>query len=320
MTAGLNRIEKLGVLVDTCTSKRRLGRVIDGPASLSRPGIAWIDVGPAVIRYRAQGAGAHTIVFAADPPIVIEHYDELFRLLGSDFRVIVLEMPGFGFSIARAELQFGFSETNDLIARALREVVGGPCLLVFPCVSAYCAIDIAGRYPDLVGGLVVIQAPSWPEQLKWKYARDSSGVLMKPVIGQLVLRILRRKIPAMWFSAAVGHRERLSELVDTANVALANGACFCLASVFQRYLSDDIPPLNPVRCPSLVVWGEADRSHRRTDKFSTLSLLPDATLVCFSEAGHFPELEEPMRFAELVKDWNLQHLSSCPGAAIARNT
>jgi pimeloyl-ACP methyl ester carboxylesterase len=262
-----------------------------------------------VLRYRAQGAGAHTIVFAADPPIVIEHYDELFRLLGNEFRVIVLEMPGFGFSMARAELGFGFSETNDLIARALRELVGGPCLLAFPCVSAYCAIDIAGRHPDLVRGLVVIQAPSWPEQLKWKHARDSSGVLMKPVIGQLVLRILRRKIPKMWFSAAVGHRERLSDLVDTANCALANGACFCLASVFQRYLSDDVPLLHPVRCPSLIVWGEADRSHRRTDKHSTLGLLPDAELVCFGEAGHFPELEEPRRFAELVKDWHLRHFA-----------
>jgi pimeloyl-ACP methyl ester carboxylesterase len=309
MTTGLKRIHKLGVLVDTCTSRRRVDSAIKGAASSSRPGIGWIDVCSAVIRYRVQGAGPHTIVFAADPPIVIEHYDELYRLLGNEFRVIVLEMPGFGFSIPRAELQFGFTETNDLIARALRELVGGPCLLAFPCVSAYCAIDIAARHPDLVRGLVVIQAPSWPEQLRWRHARDSSGVLMKPVIGQLMLRILRRRIPAMWFSAAVGHRERLQNLVETADVALANGACFCLASVFQRYMSDEVPPLGPVRCPSLIVWGEADRSHRRTDKQSTLRLLPDAELVRFSEAGHFPELEEPTRFAGLVRDWHLRQFA-----------
>jgi pimeloyl-ACP methyl ester carboxylesterase len=303
MPTSSQRLHNLGVLLDTRTSERRIGKVRKGPASSSRPGMAWLDVGPAVIRYRVQGDGPDTIVFAADPPIVIEHYDELVRLLENDFRVIVLEMPGFGFSMARRGLQFDFSATNDLVAGALKQVAGGPCLLAFPCVAAYCAIDIAGRYPELVSGLVVLQAPSWPEQIRWKHGRDSSGVLAKPVIGQLLLRIVKRRVAPKWLSAAVGHRDRLPALVDTADAAFADGACFCLASVFQAYLTDEAPPLAPVHCPSLVIWGEADRSHRRTDKRSTLALLPAAELVSFSNAGHFPELEEPLRFAELVRNW-----------------
>lgn len=272
--------------------------------ALKKRGIGWIDTGPAVIRYRMYGHGNSTIVFAADPPVVIEHYDALVALLEEDFQIVILEMPGFGFSVPKAGLDFTFHATNDVVAAALKQIVKRPCLLAFPCVSAYCAIDIADRFPELVSGLVIIQAPSWEEQVKWKRARDRFGLLGTPVLGQLALKMMRRQIPFRWFSAAAGHKECLPALIDIADAALARGACFCLASVFQRYLTDESPKLKPFRGPGLIVWGEADRTHRSTDKQSSLSLMPGATTVSFGQAGHFPELEEPVRFARLVKEWH----------------
>ena len=175
--------------------------------------------------------------------------------------------------------------------------------LRFPCVSAYCAVDIAARFPDLVAGIVAMQAPSWSDEVTWKHRLDLGGILSKPVIGQLALRALRRKVPRTWFGAAVGRRELLAEFVETADVAMTEGACFCLASVFQRYLTDEAPVPGPVRQPAMVIWGEADRSHRKTDKASTLTLLPGAREERFEKAGHFPELEEPERFAAVVREW-----------------
>jgi hypothetical protein len=54
------------------------------------------------------------------------------------------------------------------------------------------------------------------------------------VIGQVALQALKRKQAPQWFDAAVGNREKLSEFVETTDVAFAHGACFCLASAFQR--------------------------------------------------------------------------------------
>lgn len=90
-----------------------------------------------MIRYRIHGKGTSTIVFAADPPIVIEYYDRLAEQLEKDFRVVNLEMPGSGYCLPKADLDFEFRTTNDLEASALRQIVTGPCMLAFPCVSAY---------------------------------------------------------------------------------------------------------------------------------------------------------------------------------------
>jgi len=123
------------------------------------------------------------------------------------------------------------------------------------------------------------------------------------VIGQLALQALKRKQAPQWFDAAVGNREKLSEFVETTDVAFSHGACFCLASAFQRYLTDTEQPLSIVNQPSLVIWGEADRTHRKTDKSSTRLYCPHAKEVRFACAGHFPELEEPGRFAREIREW-----------------
>jgi pimeloyl-ACP methyl ester carboxylesterase len=277
--------------------------IAQSPAFNSRPGIACLRLPEAVIRYRMAGNAPKTLVLAPDPPIIIEQYDELIGLLESNFRVIVFELPGFGFSFPRFALRFNFREANDLVAEFLHRLALGPYLLAFSCLSAFGAIDIAARFPALVSGVVVIQAPSWTEAVKLKHGRDKRGILSKPVIGQLALQALKRKRAPEWFDTAVGKREKLVEFVATTDAAFAQGTCFCLASAFQRYLTDKEQRLPAVKQPLLVIWGEADRTHRHTDKSSTKLYCPNATEVHFGGVGHFPELEEPEMFAKAIKEW-----------------
>jgi pimeloyl-ACP methyl ester carboxylesterase len=289
--------------IDTVVPNFRSRSIAQSSEFNSRPGVANFQLPNTLIRYRMVGDGSQTLVLAADPPVVIEQYDELIQCLKDDFRVIVFEIPGFGFSLPRSGFRFDFTKVNDLVAEFLRRLALGPYLLAFPCVSAYGAIDIAARFPSLVSGVVLVQAPSWSEEVKWKHGRDRQGILSKPVIGQLALQALKRKQAPQWFDAAVGNREKLSEFVETTDVAFSHGACFCLASAFQRYLTDTEQPLSIVNQPSLVVWGEADRTHRKTDKSSTRLYCPHAKEVRFACAGHFPELEEPGRFAREIREW-----------------
>lgn len=79
------------------------------------------------------------------------------------------------------------------------------------------------------------------------------------------------------------------------------GACFSLASCFQFYLKEQQPDLDPVKQPSLIIWGECDGSHEKTNKSLTRQLTLDFEEVYIQKAGHSPEVEIPEIFAELVK-------------------
>ena len=289
--------------IDTAWTDAQSRSVGESPAFKSRPGMSCADLTEAVIRYRIAGDGPQTLVLAVDAPAVIEHYDVLIKWLEKDFRVVVFETPGCGFSFPRSQFRFDFLEVNDLVAELLRRLALGPYFLAFPCVSAYGAIDLAARFPSLVAGVVIVQAPSWSEQVKWKHGRDRQNILSRPVFGQLALQLLKRKRAPLWLDVAIGRREMVAEFVETTDAAFSQGACFCLASAFQRYLTDAEPPLTPVAQPTLIIWGESDRSHRNTDKSSTRQYCSAAVEVRFEHAGHFPELEEPQLFAQTVRDW-----------------
>ena len=44
----------------------------------------------------------------------------------------------------------------------------------------------------------------------------------------------------------------------------------------------------------------ADRSHKKSRAASVTDFVPQARLVRWDDCGHFPELEQPRRWSELV--------------------
>ena len=71
-----------------------------------------------------------------------------------------------------------------------------------------------------------------------------------------------------------------------------------MASLTQAYFSAPAPVFVPISQPALVIWGAQDRTHRTTDKRSVLQYFCDAESVTFDDAGHLPEVEQPVLFVE----------------------
>ena len=290
-----------GTWLDTLVTPWRRARVHRGPGSRTRTDLHFMHLPRASIRYRLAGTGTRTIVFCADPPVTLELYDALIAELSADFRVVVFELPAFGLSLPRLGLDFGLEAMAGVIREFLQQLALGPYVLAFPCVPAYSALWLAGHHPELVSGLVLMQAPDWQQELHWKHGRDPKNILGLPYLGQILLRLLRRRRAGMWYRLALGRRELLEHFTQTTQCAFDHGAGFSLASAFQRHLSGAEPAFGSINQPALVVWGEADRSHRETERESILRYLPQARMVRFAEGGHFPELEAPERFAAEVR-------------------
>lgn len=270
-------------------------------ASTRQPGYGVFDAGDALIRYRSHGTGP-AIVFATDPPVVLEQYDELVRELSRDHTVIVVETPGFGFSAARPGFAFSLRGAAASTLALLTALGRAPYVLAFPCATAFIAVLLSSRHPELVSGLVLAQAPSFPEALRWKARRDPRGILSTPFVGQLAMHAAKKRRTPAWFDVAVASRARRDAFVATSLRALHEGAAFSLASAFQRFLvADTALPVTNV--PTLALWGLGDRSHASTDRASSARLSSDCRIVELEGVGHFPELEEPARFGALLREF-----------------
>lgn len=62
-----------------------------------------------------------------------------------------------------------------------------------------------------------------------------------------------------------------------------------------------LPMLSTLTTPTLVIGGRHDRSIPLQHQERIASALPNAEFVVFENSGHFPYLEEPQRFAEVMR-------------------
>lgn len=290
-------LQRLIQLVDTIPTHMRSGRVMRGPAARTRSDIRFVQLDRAMVRCRQLGHG-RSLVFATDPPVPLECYDALFDALAPRFRVTVFEMPGFGASLPRAGMRLSMREAISLVAQGLERFGGEPHTLIMPCVLGLIGVGVARHHEGLIRRLVLSQAADWNGTQQWLARRDPKGMLRKPIVGQLALAALRRKRIDAWYRTALADPDLVRPLVDMTLENFDQGGCFCLASGFQDCLGDHQHQLAPIAQDTLLVWGDADPSHRGTHFGDMSTLAPNSELVCIPGAGHFPELERGPAFVD----------------------
>lgn len=282
--------------IDIVTAHLRRGAVRRGAAARSRPGIRFIDLGECAVRLRDGGGDGPSLLLAADPPVPVERYDALLAQLAGRWRAAVFEVPGFGASLPRIGFRYSLSRAAALVERLLEAVPGAPHVLVMPCVTGYVALALAARRPDLVRALVLPQMPTWDDGQRWLAGRDPRRLLRRPLLGQALLHVVRRRRIAGWYATALGPRGERTAFIDDTLRHFDDGGAFPLASAFQDYLADPAPLPSTLATPLLLPWGDADPSHRGTDFTRIKTLARDACVVRFGDCGHFPELEDPATF------------------------
>lgn len=274
-----------------------------------RPGMETLELPGASLRVRRAGEGPRALVLCTDPPNVLEHYGPLLARIKQErgLSTYVFEPAGFGQSRLGRGQGHGLDDSARSVVALLERLGVRDAVLAFPCVAAYVALRVASERPDLVAGLVLLQAPAWREEERWIGRVDRRGILRTPLLGQAVGYVRAEAIVRRWYAAAAGTDARGAQLAAFALEALDHGARLPLAGAFQALFRGPSPSLAPVACPTLALWGCADRTHARSDPASVREHAPGATLERLEGVGHFPELEDPAGFTRLVASWMRRH-------------
>jgi pimeloyl-ACP methyl ester carboxylesterase len=276
--------------------------------AITRPNISFLQTPAGLIRIRDSGGQSPSILFACDGPNVLEHYDAVFELLSSSYRLICLEMPGFGFSWpSSSSFEFSLQQYAKIVAHTIVQLHAGPVTLMFPCAWSYVAFLLATQQPSLVDRLVVSQCPHWDEEQAWsRRVGMNSGMIGTPAVGQLFLALASQRVSDMWYKNALPPGKPTNDFAGPARKVLSSGGVFCLASLAQTWAQAKNLSFN-VTQPTVVMWGGSDRTHRRSNPNSVLEYLQCGKIMVFPEAGHFPELEDPESLKILLANeelWN----------------
>lgn len=290
-----------------------------GWALSTRPGLRLLDLPKARVRVRVAGSGRRTLVFACDMPNVVESFDEIIRLLGTEHRIVCFEQTGFGFSHPKPGFDFSLRDYADTMAAMLEALDLGPYVLVSPCQNVYQALLVAHERPRLVEALVLMQAVRWREMrafADWAMDRFAlAGALIPargrwiagtPWLGQWLWAgmergIARRTHPHVIHKAAE-RRARFRQIAEPLYAAHEHGACACFGSAYQRYFDPRVT-IPQAAQPALVLWADADRGHAHSDPRALLDYVPQAQWRRIEDTGHHLELENPEAVCAAISEF-----------------
>lgn len=258
------------------------------------------------VRVYDSGSEKPCVILVPDGPNVIEHYEHLISLLSPSLRVVCFDMPGFGHSVPRSSYGHSLDQGAGAVLGVLDRLGIRRATLAFSCANGFYALRAAQIAPERVSNLVLSQTPSLAAMRAW-IVRNIASPLRVPVAGQVIAWITRRKVAQGWYRIALPWTSEPRPFQDKALDAFADGACFCLAGIVQGLSRERDAALNDTTTPLVMIWGTKDRSHKYTDPKSLHACASQAEILQFEDCGHFPDVEQPARFAAILLDRARRH-------------
>jgi 3-oxoadipate enol-lactonase len=248
---------------------------------------------------RAAGLTAH--VTGTGPSIVFLHsllsdrgsLEPVVPLLSGDFRLVLLDLPGFGGS---PRAPGGLDGQADAIAKAVTEACPGEApILVGNGYGAFLALATALRHPQLSGGLFLAgcgAAFSEPGRGAFRFMAGKAEESGLEAIAQTAM--LRLFPPAMAARVPQIVAERRASFLAT-DPQVFGEACGILASLDLRQEARRLP----VRLFACV--GALDEATPPAMARELADLVPDGTFYEIADCAHVPTLQAPDTVVDLLR-------------------
>lgn len=303
----------LALLVAACAA------ALPGPVPVSsadtgskQDAASYVAVGPSAepvrLAYEERGAG--------DPLLLIHGFGastytwrEVAPLLADDYRVIAVDMKGFGKSDKPLDDKYSLHDQTALIAdfivkRNLRKLTivghsfgGGVALLL--------ALD---KRPDLKGRikrLVILDGVAYRQHIPVFFR-----LLRQPSIAQLGMVLVPPEIQTQ-AALRIAYEDNRKATAETAAAYAAplrsEGGRHAVISTVQQIVPPDIDEVaakyKTIKMPVLLLWCENDKVVPLEIGWRLGGELPNATFHMLRNCGHMPQEEEPVETARRIKDF-----------------
>ncbi len=238
-------------------------------------------------------------------------WSHLVDRIDDDHRVIVPDLFGHGESAKPTgdySLGAHAATMRDLLDRLGIERV----TLVGHSLGGGIAMEFYYLFPERVDRLVLVASGGLGREVSaiLRSATLPGAEWVLPVVasawvraraegaGRALYRVGWRPGPdisAIWegFTSLGDGETRRAFLATTRAVIDAGGQ-----SVSAHEYLADVPPI-----PTLIVWGSRDRMIPAWHAINAQRSMPDCQVELFEGAGHFPHLDDPDRFADLLRDF-----------------
>jgi len=227
------------------------------------------------------------------------------KLAEAGFRVIALDMLGYGYSAKPRKGEYTIAGQAKLLMRLLDRLGIPRAIFVGSsyggAVAATCALD----YPDRVEKLILVGAVNNNRPLAFTLMRLFGSRVFGDVVSPLLIgsrRLLRRRMKTVYDRHSWVLDERR---VDARHLPLrAAGTQRAIIRTVRCWDAERISrDAHLINQPALLLWGENDLEIPLADGERLHAEIPGSRLIVFLNCGHIPHEEYPEAFTNVVADF-----------------
>jgi pimeloyl-ACP methyl ester carboxylesterase len=214
--------------------------------------------------------------------------------LAGEFRTIAPDQIGFGQS-DKPLADYNHAMLGEFLAEFMKQLGIEKASLVGHSMGAFVAMRVAVHHPELVDRLVLV---------------DGGSLATPPRRGHLVqiqngttLAEIREYFELMFYD-----KSRVTEQMVRDNYERRLRVAYTISKMQQARATGHAATVTKeqargIRAPTLILWGKHDRLLDPADAAALERAIPNARAVLIEKCGHIPQVEQPERFHQLLRDF-----------------
>jgi pimeloyl-ACP methyl ester carboxylesterase len=259
---------------------------------------------------RVEDVDLHYVDAGDGPPLLLLHglggstfgFRYLIPLLSPRFRVLAVDLKGFGYSERPPSGDYSLTAQARLVKDLMDALNIERAAVLGHSLGGAVAMHLAVAFPERVERLILVSSASDRETRR---GVRGAGLLrlFLPVVGAFTLQ-------NRWFR----ERSLRSGCYDPAYITPEVMEGYLRPSRIRGYIRSlgklmvdrkNDPPLDPsaIRQPTLIIWGEGDRWLPPSRGRALQEFIPDSRLVIVERAGHLVLEEQPEESARTISDF-----------------
>jgi len=260
------------------------------------------DVDGVRLHYQEKGAGA---------PLVLLHgftsstysWKDVFESLSTNFRVIAVDLKGFGFS-GKPDGDYTRRGQALLVARLLDHLKVEKAWFCGNSMGGEVSINLALANPSRVAGLILIDSAGVAVAGGGSLA---PGYLQVPVIGRVLMalaltsdKLVRQGLETSFYDDTKVTAERVAYYHRPLKTRGGQLAALRARTQWSQFPVES--ELGKINAPTLIIWGAEDELIPLDAGRKMNMLIKGSELVTFEKCGHLPQEEMPERvLVEITK-------------------
>ncbi|MFZ5565258.1 MAG: alpha/beta fold hydrolase [Thermodesulfobacteriota bacterium] len=258
-----------------------------------------IEVNGMKIHYRDEGQGP-VLILIHGVCASLHTWDEWVKQLKDHYRIIRVDLPGFGLSPLTDETVYERQKAVATIEQMVRQMGLDHFYMAGNSLGGHVSWIYAYAHPERVDKLILIDPAGFPMKMPW-ILRFASSWPIRP--------FARHMMPRFMFDSAVeqvyGDPDRIMPGVKDRyfELAMREGGKRDYVEIFRRLKHELSKPtvsdgIDKISVPTLVMWGDKDiwiPYPEQLEKWR--NALPGAQVRVYKGAGHVPMEELPLETA-----------------------